>query len=160
MSQTPGRAPMNARGGPSPSTAAVSRRMSRQRRGDTSPEVTLRRALHRDGLRFRVGFPVPGQPRRSIDIAFPRIRVAVFVDGCFWHACPEHASWPTSNAAWWRQKLARNVERDRESDDFLERAGWHVIRVWEHEDPRSAAVQVANAVASRRAATEDVPRGT
>lgn len=130
--------------------------MSRQHTRDTSPEVMLRRILHSDGLRYRVGFRVPGRPRRTIDIAFPRMRLAVFVDGCFWHACPEHASWPKSNAPWWRDKLARNVARDRDTDAVLELAGWQVLRVWEHEDPRSAADIVAKAIVSRRADAEDV----
>ena len=130
--------------------------MSRQRTGGTTPEVMLRRALHRKGLRYRVGLQVPGLPRRTIDIAFPRICLAVFVDWCFWHACPEHATWPASNAAWWHDKLARNVARDRDTADVLEQAGWQVLRVWEHEDPEVASTRVETAVLRRRAEVGDV----
>src|SRR5215211_8860132 len=101
-----------ARTDPQPSSAAVSARMARQARADTVPEIALRRLLHAAGLRFRVGLKVPGMPRRTIDVAFPRAKVAVFVDGCFWHSCPQHATKPAANDAWWAQKLAGNVERD------------------------------------------------
>lgn len=94
------------------------------------------------GLRYRVQVPVPGNRRRSIDIAFTRARLAVFVDGCFWHACPEHGTAPRTNSDWWQWKLTRNVERDRDTDRLLADAGWDVIRVWEHEDARAAAGRV------------------
>lgn len=129
--------------------APASARMSRQRRTDTEPEVHLRRQLFAAGLRYRTHVPVPGNPRRKIDVAFPRARVAVFVDGCYWHACPLHASWPKQNAGWWRDKLNRNVARDRETDALLTAAGWAVVRVWEHEDPESAAGAIASLVRQR-----------
>jgi DNA mismatch endonuclease (patch repair protein) len=118
--------------------------MARQRRTDTSPELALRRELHRRGLRFRVhyAFKLEGLGRRRCDIAFTRRRVAVFVDGCFWHACPIHATAPKANAAWWADKLAKNVARDLDTAARLEGAGWIVIRIWEHED----AVQAADIV--------------
>lgn len=116
--------------------------MSRQGRRDTGPEIQLRRALHARGLRFRVVYPVPGQRRRTIDIAFTRRKVAVFVDGCFWHGCPEHGVRPRSNSAWWREKLAANQARDRDTDRLLEEAGWAVVRVWEHESVDHAARMV------------------
>ena len=96
-------------------TPNVSARMRKQARRDTGPELQLRSALHRRGYRFRVNYPVPGLPRRSIDIAFTKMRVAVFVDGCFWHACPVHAIWPRANAAWWRQscRAMRNATETR-----------------------------------------------
>ena len=138
---------------PSASSTDVAERMSRQRRRDTSPELALRSLLHRQGLRFRVDqLLVPGLRRRA-DIVFRPVRVAVFVDGCFWHVCPEHQTWPKSNAEWWRQKLQRNVERDRQTDDALRAAGWYVIRVWEHENPADAASQIAAVVRSRREGT-------
>jgi DNA mismatch endonuclease (patch repair protein) len=112
--------------------------MSRQRRRDTSPELALRRALHARGLRYRVELPVPGAARRTIDIAFTRARLAVFVDGCFWHACPEHGTEPAVNADWWARKLAANRARDTATDQLLEEAGWRVIRVWEHIPPAEA----------------------
>lgn len=125
------------------------RRMSRQRSRDTDPERVLRSLLHRMGLRFRVHRrPVPGL-RREADLVFVGPRVAVFVDGCFWHCCPEHATSPRANGAWWATKLAANVARDRDTDRRLEEAGWRVVRVWEHEDPARAAARVAKVVRRR-----------
>ena len=118
-------------------------RMSRQRSRDTTPEVCLRRQLHTMGHRFRVAYPVPGLPRRSIDIAFTRRKLAVFIDGCFWHSCPEHATRPKSDDAWWNAKLQRNVERDRETDQILMEHGWSVLRIWEHVPTEEAACLVA-----------------
>ena len=131
---------------PTPLDASVARRMSRQPRRDTAPEVALRRELHRRGMRFRVDWPLPGLPRRRADIAFTRRRIAVFVDGCFWHACQDHKTAPASNADWWAAKLQKNVSRDRNTDEHLRRLGWTVIRFWEHEDPVSAAQSVEAAV--------------
>lgn len=116
--------------------------MRNQRSRDTAPEVALRRLLHARGLRFRVHLPVPEATRRSIDIAFTRTRTAVLVDGCFWHGCPKHASQPKGNAMFWREKLSRNVARDRDTDALLAAAGWHVIRVWEHEEPGDAVERI------------------
>lgn len=135
-----------------PPSPDVSGRMSRQRRRDTAPEVALRRALHAKGRRFRVDAPLPGMPRRRADLLFTRRRVAVFVDGCFWHACPEHRTTPTNNADWWREKLRRNVERDRETDEHLASLGWRVIRVWEH-----TTVDVAVATVEQVLVTTDPP---
>lgn len=117
-----------------PPSAVVRARMQTQRRVDTKPELELRRLLHARGLRYRVAYPVPGAPRRTIDIAFPGKRVAVFVDGCYWHRCPEHHIPAKNNAGWWAEKLQTNVERDRETDRLLREAGWTVLRAWEHED--------------------------
>ncbi|ORL30613.1 very short patch repair endonuclease [Prescottella equi] len=127
---------------PDPLTSA---RMRAQRRRDTAPEVALRRELHRRGARFFVDrAPLRGLRRRA-DLVFPRRRVAVYVDGCFWHSCPQHATSPKNNAQWWADKLAANVVRDRDTDTRLADAGWTVVRIWEHEDPTEAAdrVQVA-----------------
>lgn len=115
-----------------PPKPAVRRRMERQKRSDTAPEVELRRALFRLGKRYRCGYPVPGFPRRTIDIAFPGLRLAVFVDGCFWHACPEHYVPPKANAAWWARKIGSNVQRDSVTTLALEERGWTVLRLWEH----------------------------
>lgn len=126
--------------------------MSRQRRRDTEPELALRRELHAAGLRYFVHRrPVPSL-RRQADVVFPRPRVAVFVDGCFWHRCPEHGVSPRANSSYWSPKLERNVERDRETDQALTEAGWTVVRVWEHEDPRLAAGRVATVVRSAQVA--------
>lgn len=116
--------------------------MARLPRRDTQPELLLRSELHRRGLRYRVQVKVPGNHRRTIDIAFKRIRLAVYVDGCFWHGCPEHGTRPTTNADWWDWKRARNRARDWDTDRLLHEAGWSVLRVWEHEDPAVAADKV------------------
>ena len=129
---------------------STSLRMSRQRSRDTSPEQLLRRELHRRGLRYRIHARPVASLRREADIVFRPARVAVFVDGCFWHSCPIHGSMPRRNADFWREKLARNVERDRETDQLLEADGWLVVRVWEHEDLNEAADRVASAVRDRR----------
>ncbi|AQX17000.1 very short patch repair endonuclease [Tessaracoccus sp. T2.5-30] len=130
---------------------ATSARMARQHRRDTEPEMLLRRELHRLGFRYRVDHPLPGMPRRRADVLFTRAKVAVFVDGCFWHGCPEHKTSPANNAAWWTTKLARNVERDRETDAHLDALGWRVLRVWEHEDMRKAALAIGGIVRSATA---------
>jgi DNA mismatch endonuclease, patch repair protein len=123
--------------------------MSRQRRRDTGPELALRRALHRRGLRFRVNvlLPIDGV-RRTADLFFSKPKVAVMVDSCFWHACPTHGSLPRSNATWWQAKLAANVLRDADTDRRLKEAGWAVIRVWEHEAVEAAADRIELAVVS------------
>ncbi len=126
----------------------TSRRMSRQRTRDTEPEVLLRRELHRRGLRYRVDAPLPGMPRRRADLLFTRVKVAVFVDGCFWHGCPEHKTAPLKNGAWWAAKLARNVERDIETGRHLSSLGWRVLRVWEHQDMEHAATDIERVVRS------------
>ncbi|QCB49322.1 very short patch repair endonuclease [Rhodococcus sp. PAMC28707] len=126
--------------------AATSARLSKQRRRDTGPELALRRELHRRGLRYFVDrAPLKGLRRRA-DVVFPRRRVAVYVDGCFWHSCPVHATSPRNNARWWADKLAANVVRDRDTDSRLDAAGWTVVRVWEHEAARDAADKVTRAL--------------
>ncbi|MCB0879408.1 MAG: very short patch repair endonuclease [Thermoleophilia bacterium] len=124
--------------------------MSRVPRRDTKPELAVRSALHRLGLRFRVDRSLLEDRRRKVDIVFGPARVAVFVDGCFWHNCPVHGTRPRANEAYWREKLRRNQERDRESDELLRADGWLVVRVWEHEDPETAAQNIAHIVAGRR----------
>lgn len=116
-----------------PSSVQVSDRMSKHPRRDTRPELELRRLLYAAGLRYRVQYPVPGSRRRTIDVAFTRRKVAVFVDGCFWHGCIEHRNIPASNSDWWREKLAKNAARDAETDARLRSLGWRVVRLWEHE---------------------------
>jgi len=129
-----------------PSSPGVSARMSRQRSKDTGAELAVRRLLHAAGLRYRVEYPVPGMARRRIDVAFTRTRVAVLIDGCFWHGCPEHATRPKANAEWWREKLDRNMARDRETTEHLIARGWTVLRFWEHESPDTVAARVAATV--------------
>lgn len=140
-----------------PSSAAVSARMSRHPRRDTGPELALRRVLHRSGMRYRVQVPVPGMPRRTIDLAFPRWKVAVFVDGCFWHGCAAHRSVPAANGTFWQRKIEGNVARDIQTVEHLRSLGWRVVRIWEHEAPGDAADQVIAAVTQVRSEFERTP---
>lgn len=119
--------------------------MKGNRKRDTKPEIALRSALHRAGLRFRKDFPIRPDAGRMIraDIVFTRARLAVLVDGCFWHSCPAHGTKPRSNTDYWELKLARNTERDREVDERLRGDGWLVVRVWEHESPESATARIS-----------------
>lgn len=137
-------------GSPPPSSPAARATMLANRGRDTKPELAIRRRVHARGLRFYVNRRAVSDLRRTADLVFPRARVAVFVDGCFWHACPDHGTWPKSNEQWWRQKLEANVARDRETDETLTAAGWIVIRAWEHEDPTEVADRVEQAVRTAR----------
>ena len=129
-----------------PSSAGVSERMSRVRRRDTAPELELRSELHRRGFRYRVDRrPLQGLPSRA-DIVFGPAKVAVYVDGCFWHSCPEPGTMPRSNEAFWQEKLSRNQERDATVNAALAAAGWTVVRVWEHEEIALAADRVEAAI--------------
>lgn len=118
---------------------------------NTKPELLLRRELHRRGMRYRIHVTVCSSPRRVVDIVFSRARVAVFVDGCFWHGCPVHASWPKKNAAFWLEKINANRARDADTNNRLRRLGWRVIRVWGHEPPLKATRRIERAVRSRLA---------
>src|SRR5690242_2852421 len=113
-----------------PSSPEARRRMQRVRQTNTFAETALRRELHALGLRYRVQVPVLSKPRRVADVTFVRSRVAVLVDGCFWHGCPAHATWPKNNADFWRAKIMANQERDRDTDARLRAHGWEVVRVW------------------------------
>jgi DNA mismatch endonuclease (patch repair protein) len=116
-------------------------------RANTKPERALRSCLHNRGLRFRKDFYVPlSQGRVWIDVAFTRARLAVFVDGCFWHRCPDHGTVPRTNREYWRSKLVRNVERDLETSAALAAAGWMVLRFWEHEPVDQVAAEVETAL--------------
>jgi DNA mismatch endonuclease (patch repair protein) len=118
---------------------------------DTKPELALRRAVHAVGLRYYVNRRPIKSVRRTADLVFPRLRVAVFLDGCFWHGCPEHHTIAKTNGAFWADKVASNRRRDRDTDARLAEAGWTVVRVWEHEPIDEAASRVAAVVADRRA---------
>ncbi|MFI7360885.1 very short patch repair endonuclease [Streptomyces sp. NPDC050149] len=135
-----------------PSSPGVSARMSRQASRDTAPEVAVRKLLHASGYRYRLNERVPHMSRRTIDIAFTRAKVAVFLDGCFWHGCPDHATQPKSNAEWWRQKLDRNMARDAETTTHLVGQGWTVLRFWEHQPPTQVAERVAEVVDRKKSA--------
>lgn len=132
--------------------------MSRQGSRDTAPEVAVRRLLHAAGMRYRVNVPVPGMPRRTIDIVFVRAKVAVFMDGCFWHGCPEHATHPKANAEWWRAKLDKNMARDLETTRHLRSAGWTVLRFWEHEPVTDVARRISESVTTARTLPTEPPR--
>lgn len=138
---------------PVASSPAVYERMRRQRRRDTAPEMALRRAIYRRGLRYRLHLRLDPLERRTADVVFPKERVAVFVDGCFWHGCPDHGrSRNPVNGSYWLQKIERNRIRDADTTNKLRGAGWRVVRVWEHQEPEAAAESVEAAVkASRRA---------
>ncbi|TQM80723.1 T/G mismatch-specific endonuclease [Saccharothrix saharensis] len=131
-------------------TDDVRARMSKQRSRDTGIEVALRRELHRLGLRYRVHQRPVRAVRREADVVFGPAKVAVFVDGCFWHGCPEHGTWPKRNGEFWRTKIEANQARDANTDQVLADAGWLAVRVWEHEDPTVAASRVRTAVLARR----------
>ncbi|MFJ6381708.1 very short patch repair endonuclease [Kitasatospora sp. NPDC092039] len=132
------------------SSAANRRSMVGNRSRDTQPELALRRLVHAAGLRYRVAAkPLQGM-RRSADLLFRPARVAVFVDGCFWHGCPEHFVPPKTNPDYWREKIGRNVQRDRDTDARLAAEGWLVLRFWEHEAAETCAPMVVANVRQRR----------
>lgn len=123
--------------------------MAAIRRKDTKPELALRSALHAAGYRFRVDYRIDlAGVRVRPDVAFTRARVAVFVDGCFFHRCPEHGVLPATNPDFWLAKLTRNVERDREQDEALRQAGWIVVRTWQHVPVEEAVAAVTAALQS------------
>ncbi|MGH9025335.1 MAG: very short patch repair endonuclease [Acidimicrobiia bacterium] len=142
---------------PHPSSAAATAVMRGNRRRDTRPERLVRSRLHALGLRYRVDYRIDvGAHRVRADVAFTGLQIAVFVDGCFWHGCPEHGNRPRVNTAYWGPKLRRNFERDQRNTRELEAAGWTVLRIWEHEEPDAAAMRVSESVrqlASERSAT-------
>ncbi|MDT8912915.1 very short patch repair endonuclease [Amycolatopsis sp. PS_44_ISF1] len=125
--------------------------MRRTKRSGTRPEIELRRELHRRGLRFVVDQPVPGgNRRRRVDVLLRGTRIAVFVDGCFWHSCPEHGHLPVANRSWWRLKLRGIARRDRDTDAVLAAMGWLVVRIWEHEDAAEAATRLEHVARARK----------
>jgi DNA mismatch endonuclease (patch repair protein) len=133
-------------------TSPASRAVMRANKGrDTRPEIAVRSAIHGMGLRYRVGVrPLPGL-RRTGDVVFPRERVTVFIDGCYWHGCPDHYRPSTGkNASFWTEKIAHNRTRDDETNDILTNAGWIVVRAWEHENAQDVATRVRDVVLRRR----------
>ncbi len=132
------------------SSAARRRNMQAIRSRDTKPERALRRLLHAQGLRYRVAAKPLPDLRRTADIVFRPVKVAVFVDGCYWHGCPEHYVSPKTNPGYWSGKVAGNIARDRDTDQRLTEAGWAVLRFWEHESPEECASAVLRVVLKRR----------
>lgn len=144
---------------PVPSSATASAVMKGNQSRDTRPEVAVRSALHRRGLRFRKDYLLRVDGRRyRPDIVFTRQRVAVFLDGCFWHGCPKHGRTPRANNTYWSAKLARNVARDRQNDEALKDADWQVVRLWEHESVEAAVTTIEAVVRSSHDRTQPVQR--
>ncbi|MEU7612324.1 very short patch repair endonuclease [Micromonospora sp. NPDC049204] len=133
---------------PAPPPSSATTTMKANRSQDTKPELALRRALFAQGLRYRVGLrlTVPGRSVRP-DIVFPRHRLAIFVDGCFWHGCVQHGRMPSDPSGYWQEKLARNKSRDIAVNQALRAAGWTVFRFWEHVAPSEAVVSIKEALA-------------
>lgn len=129
--------------------------MQANRSRDTKPELSIRRAVHAMGLRYRVAERPIKQLPRSGDLVFSRARVVVFVDGCFWHGCPLHYIAPRANAEFWKAKIERNRERDAETSAVLNSQGWIVLRFWGHEDPSTAAEKIRRAVELRRGTSRE-----
>lgn len=128
------------------SSPAVRASMQSNRGRDTAPELAIRRAAHALGLRYRVSCRPLSSLRRTADLVFTRAKVAVFVDGCFWHGCPRHHTVAKTNASFWAQKVRSNRDRDADTNRQLVAAGWTVVRVWEHEDPVEAAARIRRVV--------------
>lgn len=122
--------------------------MRGNRRRDTRPEMAVRRAVHALGLRYRVDTRPLADLNRRADLVFRRAKVAVFIDGCYWHGCPQHATTARTNSEYWSAKIQRNRERDADTNARLIEADWTVVRVWEHDHPVLAAEEIANVVRS------------
>ncbi|NYI81046.1 DNA mismatch endonuclease Vsr [Nocardioides panzhihuensis] len=131
------------------SSEAARRTMQGNRGRDTKPEMAVRRLIHANGLRYRVNARPEGDLRRTADIVFTRIKVAVFIDGCFWHGCPTHFTMPRANREFWERKIQHNMARDGETTMVLTQRGWTVLRFWEHESPDDIAETIATTVSER-----------
>jgi DNA mismatch endonuclease (patch repair protein) len=150
MSRKPKESDPNRIAKPTPSSKAASNRMRSAKPRDTAPEKALRTALHRKGLRFRVDErPIRGLNRKA-DIVFRSAKVAIFVDGCFWHGCPIHGTQAKANAEFWSQKIRHNQKRDTDTTRRLRSEGWKVLRVWEHEDSEKVAGIIYNSIMKRK----------
>ncbi|MFI1647940.1 very short patch repair endonuclease [Streptomyces avidinii] len=132
------------------SSAARRRNMQAIRSRDTKPEQLIRRLVHAQGLRYGVAAKPLQDLRRTADMVFRPAKVAVFIDGCYWHGCPEHYVPPKTNPGYWSQKVAKNMARDRDTDQHLKEAGWTVLRFWEHESPEACALTIATTVSRLR----------
>ena len=142
-----------------PSPPATSRRMARVRQKGTDAETGLRKELYRRGLRYRVDYELSKKPRRVADVAFPALKIAIFVDRCFWLGCPQHPTWPKQNAEFWRLKIEAIRLRDAGTNSRLLNCGWTVPRFWEHESPFAATETVAQTVALAKAKRFKSPLG-
>ncbi|WP_109523648.1 MULTISPECIES: very short patch repair endonuclease [Nocardia] len=147
---------MNGTAGSWASTPAVRRSMVSNRRRDTKPEIAVRKLLHARGFRYRVDYaPDRGHLRNRADIVFTRARVAVFIDGCWWHGCKQHHRAPKANSNYWSSKIARNTERDRYVSEMLRERGWTVLRFWEHQRAAEVADEIAREVSNRSSRNMD-----
>jgi DNA mismatch endonuclease (patch repair protein) len=135
---------------PRPSSDAALSRMKAAKPRDTAPEMALRSEIHRRGFRYRVDTKPLKELNRRADIVFRPTKVAVFVDGCFWHGCPIHGTMAKANTEFWQAKIQQNRERDKDTNQKLKEAGWKVIRIWEHENPKIAADMICNIIEKRR----------
>lgn len=142
-------------GTPAPSSEAAMKRMQAAKPRDTAPEKALRSSLHNRGLRFRVDQKVIKELNRKADIIFRSAKVAVFVDGCFWHGCPIHGTQAKANAEFWKNKIERNQARDLDTNNRLKKAGWRIVRVWEHEDPERVSEKIYSLIVKRGNARDD-----
>lgn len=133
-----------------PASRAVTERMQRVRQSGTDCELRVRKALHKAGLRYRVNIIPEKSLRTRADIVFPRKRIAIFIDGCFWHSCPIHGTLPTKNQSWWTAKLNANRERDERATNLLRDLGWIVLRFWSHENVGSVVETVKEVLNSGR----------
>jgi DNA mismatch endonuclease (patch repair protein) len=140
---------------PSPSSEAALKRMQAAKPRDTAPEKALRSALHSRGLRFRIDQKLIKELNRKADIVFRSVKVAVFVDGCFWHGCPIHGTQAKANAEFWQNKIEQNQVRDLDTNNRLKKAGWRIVRVWEHEDPERVSKKIYSLIVKRRNAHYD-----
>lgn len=136
---------------PAPSSLAAFNRMKAAKPRDTAPEKALRSELHKRGLHYRVDVRPVKELNRRADIVFRSARVAVFVDGCFWHGCPKHGTQAKANKVFWKNKIKRNQERDAETNQLLKKAGWKVVRVWEHENSEKASKKIQRIILERKA---------
>lgn len=136
---------------PAASSESVRLQMSKQRRRDTQAELLVRKLLHARGVRYRIDARPEPDLRCKADIMWKSLRLVVFIDGCFWHGCPDHASKPKANGEWWAQKLDANVRRDRRTDAELTERGWTVMRFWEHEEPTTVADAICSLLNQLRA---------
>lgn len=136
---------------PVASSKAALNRMKAAKTRDTAPEIALRSELHRRGLRYRIDVRPVKELNRRADIVFRSAKVAIFVDGCFWHGCPKHGTQAKTNAEFWQNKIKRNQARDAETNQLLKRAGWKVIRVWEHENTKKVSEKIQKIVMERKA---------
>ncbi|WP_168707327.1 very short patch repair endonuclease [Gordonia paraffinivorans] len=125
--------------------------MSRQKSKNTAPEIAVRRCLHERGFRYRIDVKLEPDLRTRADLAWKGLKLAVFIDGCFWHGCPEHATRPAANREWWAKKLDTNIARDRRTDDALRSRGWVVRRFWEHQTPEEIADKIVETIDELRA---------